>query len=140
MIYNFNIRNEFGDDKNFYLSADNLNQLYRRILSQYGTTKENVIILEEYKETDSYGYELVKSHIGTPEDKAKYKKAKEIFAKNARMSEPWKSDYKQRHKVTEIPIEDEKGLYELIDKYKFIKVYWDLGEKRGVHKYFALVK
>ena len=140
MIYNFNIRNEFGEDKNFYLTADNTSQLYKRILSTYGTTKENVIILEEYKETDDYGYTLIKSHIGTPEDKEKYKKAKQIFAKNARMSEPWKSDYISRHKVKEVSIEDEKGLYDLIDNYKFIKVYWKHGKKRGVHKYFALVK
>ena len=93
MIYSFNVRNEFGDEKQMYLTADNHNQLYRRILSTYGVSKDNVELLAEYKETEDYGYELVKSYTElVTADKDIVKKAKKILAEQSRRSEPLKSD------------------------------------------------
>ena len=153
LIYRFTIRNSYNEDKEFYLTADTPSQLYKRILNTYGITKDNVSLLEEYEETSDWSYKLKKSHVkvtSTPKDKDSSKvttlnnevleKAKKIFSKNSRMTEPWKSDYKERHKVREVPVSGVNDVYGLVEKYKFVKVYWEPGEKRGVHKYFALVK
>ena len=42
--------------------------------------------------------------------------------------------------MIEIPIESEKDLYPLIEKYSTVKVRWDLGDKRGQHILYAIVK
>lgn len=148
MIYRFTIRNSFNENKALYLSADSVNQLYKRLLTTYGITKENVTILEEYEETDDWGYKLKKSYVKMESDKDDeptidedlLEKATKIFSKNTRMTEPWKSDYKERHNVREVSVTNANDVYGLMEKYKFVKVYWEPGEKRGVHRYFALVK
>ena len=143
MIYSFNVRNEFNEEKHFLLTADNHTQLYKRILSTYGVTRDNVELLAEYEETPDWGYKLVKSHVAQDAkvyDKDIKEKAKKAMADQSRMCEPWKSDYIARHKMTEFPIDSEKDLYPLIEKYKTVKVRWENGEKRGHHKYYALVK
>ena len=141
MIYSFNLTNDYNEQKQFYLTADNLNQLYRRILSTYGMTKDRVELIAEYEETADYKYKLIKSYSDEDEvDNDIKKKAKELFSNSKRMSEPRKSEYIKKHKMTEISISTEKDLYSLIHKYKMIKVKWDLGEKRGQHSYYALVR
>ena len=141
MIYSFNLINDYNEQKQFYLTADNLNQLYRRILSTYGMTKDSVELIAEYEETAEYKYKLVKSYSDKDEvDNDIKKKAKELFLTSKRMSEPRKSEYIKKHKMTEVHIVNEKDLYSLISKYKTIKVKWDLGEKRGQHNYYALVR
>ncbi len=143
MIYHFNIRNEYNEDKAFFLSADNHSQLFRRILSTYGITKDKVEILEEYEETSDWGYKLVKSSIAHLSDKDKEikKQAKEIFAKNSRKCEPYKSEAIAKYKYKDaVNISGEKDLIPLLKKYKKVKVYWELTEQRGVHQYYALVK
>ena len=148
MIYKYTIRNNYNEDKTHYLSADSLNQLYKRLLTTYGITKDHVVVLEEYEETDDWGYKLKKSYVKIEPDKQEDKiineelldKANKVFSKNTRMTEPWKSDYKERHNVREVSIINVNDVYGLMEKYKFVKVYWEPGEKRGVHRYFALVK
>ena len=148
MIYKYTIRNNYNEDKTHYLSADSLNQLYKRLLTTYGITKDHVVVLEEYEETDDWGYKLKKSYVKIEPDKQEDKiineelldKANKVFSKNTRMTEPWKSDYKERHNVREVSITNVNDVYGLMEKYKFVKVYWEPGEKRGVHRYFALVK
>lgn len=53
MIYLFkfkgNKKDEFTDTE-FTLTADTKTQLYSRIMSQYGVTKDKVLILKELKE------------------------------------------------------------------------------------------
>ena len=143
MIYNIQIRNEFNDDKRFFLTADNHSQLYKRVLSTYGITKDKVEILEEYEETPDWGYRLIKSNIEhlTDNDKENIKKAKEIFANNSRKCEPYKSDAFKKYKYKDIIyIDGEKDLIPLLEKYSKVKVYWELTDKRGVHRYYAFVK
>lgn len=143
MIYHFNIRNEFNEDKEFFLTAENHSQLYRRILSTYGIVKDRVEILEEFEETDDWGYKLVKSNIEhlTKEDKDIAKEAKRIFLNSSRKDEPYKTDYLKKHKYLEaIDISGEKDLIPLLKDYKNIKVYWNTTDKRGVHQYYAFVK
>ena len=143
MIYSCNLITDDRKKKQFYLTADNHNQLYRRILNTYGITKNNIEIVAEYKEVGDFGYELVKTYIN-PEhedvsDKIK-EKAKKIFAAQKRMCSPWKEDYMERHSMSAIDINSEEDLYPLLKQYKTIKVKWETGEKRGQHKYYALVK
>ena len=143
MIYSFTIKNDYDELKQFYLTADDKNKLYRRILSTYGVTKDRVEILEEFEETPDWGYKLHKSNIAhlTDEDKELIKQARIIFANNSRKCEPYKSEYIKRYKYKEaINIENEKDLIPLLQQYKKVKVYWELTDKRGVHQYYALVK
>ena len=83
MIYNCSIRNEFNEDKTFFMTAKSHSDLYRRILSTYRIPKDKVEILEEYEETSDYGYRLVKSNIShlTNKDKEFAAKAKELYVR-----------------------------------------------------------
>ena len=144
MIYSINIRNNFNEDKQMYLTAENHTKLYRRVLTSYGIPKDRVEILEEFEETPDYGYKLVKSNIAhlTDNDKKVAQKAKELFANNKRRCEPYKTDYMIRHNyIKAINIKDEKDLIPLLNEFKNIKVYWETSkEKRGDRQYYAFVK
>lgn len=144
MIFNCRIRNDFNEDKTFFLTADNHSQLYKRIMSTYQIPKDRVEILEEYIETPDWGYKLHKSYIShlTNEDISLAKKAKELFAANKRRCEPYKTDYMQRHNYLKaIDINNEKDLIPLLKEFKNIKVYWETSkEKRGSRQYYAFVK
>ena len=74
------------------------------------------------------------------DDKVLYEKAKELFTSAGRKVDPDKTNYAKKYSFSEVRIENEKDLYPLIQKYKKIKVYWEQGEKRGQHSYYALVK
>jgi hypothetical protein len=143
MIYSFNIITDERTTKQFYMTADNHNQLYKRILNTYGITKDNVTILEEYEETDDWKYKLVKSNITqvSDSDKKKSDKANELFKKASRRSDKAKSEYFKKYQFKEIVnIKTPEDLIPLIESYKKIKVYWEPGEKRGQHNYYAMVK
>ena len=148
MIYYVRLLNDLGDKKTSYLTADDHNKLYRRILSTYNIPKNKVEILEEYKETDNGGYKLKKKYKVSedpnketePADEKIILKAKEIFSKSRKLSGENKSDYKQRLNFSEVSIEKEEDLYPLLQKYKKVKVYFDTGKKRGDRKYYSLVK
>ena len=51
MIYSISIRNELNEDKQFYITANNISDMYKRVLSQYGIQKDRIELLEEYEET-----------------------------------------------------------------------------------------
>jgi len=144
LIYNCSVRNDFNEDRTFFITAKSHSDLYRRIMSAYRISKDKVEILEEYEETSDYGYKLVKSNIShlTNEDKELALKAKELFSNSKRRCEPYKTDYMQRHNYIEaINIDNEKDLIPLIEKYKKIKVYWETSKvKRGDRQYYAFVK
>ena len=144
MIYNCSIRNEFNEDKTFFMTAKSHSDLYRRILATYRIPKDKVEILEEYEETSDYGYRLVKSNIShlTNEDKEFASKAKELYINAKRRCEPYKTDYMKRHNyIDAIDIDNEKDLIPLINKYKNIKVYWETSKtKRGDRQYYAFVR
>lgn len=142
MIYSFSVRNEFNEEKQFYLTAEDKNKFYRRVLSTYGITKENINILEEFEETDDWGYRLVKSNIShlSDEDKNKAKLALDIFNDNHCKDEPHKTKTIKRCGFDVIDINNEKDIIPLLNKYKTIKVYWEHTDKRGVKKYYVLVK
>lgn len=144
MIYNCAVRNEFNEEKTFFMTAKGLSDLYRRILSTYRIPRDKVEILEEYEETPDYGIKLVKSYIShlTEDDKIQKLKAKELFDDAKRRCEPYKTEYMIKHNyIKAIDIKDEKDLIPLLEKYKHIKVYWETSkEKRGEHQYYAFVK
>ena len=142
MIYNCQVRNSLGETKTFFLTADNYSQLYRRIASTYRIAKYDVEILEEYEETSDWKYKLVKSNIAhiSDEDKELNKKASDLYSNASRKSEPYKSEAMKKYKYDVVPIEKIDDIVPLLKSYKKVKVYWELGEKRGQHKYYAFVK
>lgn len=141
MIYKFALKVDTGKENEFFLTAENLNALYRRILSTYGITKDKVVLLEEYKEVGTSGVVFVKSHVKKDEvDKEIIKKAKELIANKKRKPEPFKSEYKAKHSMIEFPVTKESDLYDLLAKYSTVRVCWEPTEKRGEHTMYALVK
>lgn len=139
MIYSFNIKTDNGE-KQFYLTADNHQKLYRRILSTYGVTKDQVEIIEEFVE-DGYSYKLVKSYVTDQIDKNLLKEANSLYKNASRRCEPYKTEYFNKYKYSEIiNVETVKDIAKLLETYKKVKVYWELGEKRGQHNYYAFVK
>lgn len=142
MIYSISIRNEFNEDKQFFLTAEDHSKLYKRILSTYGISRDRVEILEEYEETPDWGIKLVKSNIShlSNKDKDNLKRALNIFNDNHCKDEPYKSKTIARCNYKVIDIENEKDIVPLLDKYKEIKVYYEHTDKRGIYKYYALVK
>ena len=144
MIYKFSVKDSNDKDKIFYLTADNLNQFYRRSINTYQITKDDITLLAEYEETDDYKYKLKKSYEAVEEkvevdDKIK-SKAEKIFSKQRKLSGDSKSDYKQRMNFSEVSIEKLEDLYPLLKKYKKVKVYFEPGEKRGEKKLYSLVR
>lgn len=142
MIYRIRLRNDYNEEKDFFLTAEDHSKLYKRVLSTYGIPKNKVEILEEYKESDDWGYKLIKSNIShlTADDMARRNRALEIFNDNRCKDEPHKTNALERgYKIIE-DINDENDILPLLDKYKKIKVYWEHTEKRGKHRYYALVK
>ena len=143
MIYSISIRNEYNEDKQFFISAEDISKMYKRVLSTYGTTKDKIEILEEYEETPDWGVKLVKSNVShlSSVDKDNIKKAKEIFFNSSRKCEPYKSDAFKKYKYKDIIyIDSEKDVVPLVKKYNKVKVYWELTDTRGVHQYYAFVK
>ena len=141
MIYSISIRNEFNEDKQFYISANNISDMYKRILTQFGITKDKIELLEEYEETSDWGIKLVKSHIDhlSKEDKTNIKKAKELFFNSTRKCEPYKSKAIKKYGNV-VYIKDEKDVIPLVEKYKEISIHWEPTETRGVRNYYALVR
>ncbi len=157
MIYEFQVFNN-KKVKTMLLSADSKSAFFRRIAEMYGLTKEEIILIREYDETDNFGYTLHKSYVEEAPKKSAKKDTKKItkttnkFITNAlqefkrgddrsrRMVEPRKSDYIKRHKMKSFPISSADDVAELMSKYKVVKVYWENGEKRGQHTLYAVVK
>lgn len=143
MIYHIQVRNSLGDFKTFFITAEDHTKLFRRVLSTYGVTKDNVEILEEYEETPDWGYKLSKSNVvqKSDEDKELLLKANQMFSDASRKSEPYKSEAYKKYKYSSIvDIDSSVDIIPLLKSYKKVKVYWELGEKRGQHKYYAFVK
>ena len=141
MVYSFLIRTESGE-KQFYMTAENHQKLYRRILSTYGISKDDVEILEEYEE-DGWGIKLKKSYIdpNSKVDPELMKIANKLFKEAGRKDEPHKTEYFKKHKYSKVfDIESSKDLVPIIEKYKKVKVYWSLGDKRGQHNYYVFAK
>ena len=141
MIYSFNIRTENGE-KLFYLTEENQKKLFKRILSTYGVSKEDVEILEEYEE-DGWGIKLKKSYIDKKEkiEPEFMIKASKMYKDAGRKDDHQKEEYKKKHKYSNIiELESAKDLAPLLKEYKKVKVFWALGEKRGIHNYYAFVK
>lgn len=145
MIYEFKVANS-GNVKTMLLTADTLGAFYRRIADMYGLTKDEVSLVAEYEETENFGYRLKKSYVKTDKkkDKKLIDKAVLLFKqgddRSKRLVEPRKSDYIKRHKFNSCPISTADDVYELLIKYKTVKVYWENGIKRGTHSYFAVYK
>ena len=142
MIYSVNIINEFGDEKQFYITAENEDKLYRRVFNTYGVAKIGVQILAVYRETPNWGYELVKSFVDeeSKEDKEISKKANDLYKNASRKCEPYKSEAIKKYKYNVVDISSAEDIIPLLSEYKKVKVYWELGEKRGQHNYYAFVK
>lgn len=153
MIYEFQVSTN-KKVKTMLLSADTKSAFFRRIAEMYGLTKEEIILIREYDETENFGYTLHKSYIEEAPKKGvkKTTKATNKFITNAlqefkrgddrsrRMVEPRKSDYIKRHKMKSFPVSSADDVAELMSKYKVVKVYWENGEKRGQHALYAVVK
>lgn len=144
MIYKFSVKDDNNNDKIFYLTADNLSQLYRRILSTYRIMREDVKLLAEYEETDDDGYKLKKSYESNV-NKSDFgdkivAKADKIYSKRRRLAGKGKLEYMKKNSFSEVGINTIEDLYPLIKKYKRVKVYFETGEKRGTKRYYALVK
>lgn len=146
MIYEFKVANSNGNVKTMLLTADTLGAFYRRIAEMYGLAKDEVSLVAEYEETENFGYKLKKSYVKTTKkkDKKLIDKAVLLFKqgddRSKRLVEPRKSDYIKRHNFKSCPISTADDVYELLTKYKTVKVYWENGDKRGSHKYFAVYK
>lgn len=142
MIYSVEILNDYGEKKQFYITADDPQKLYRRIASTYGILKDRVEILAEYEETDDWGYKLKKSHkeIVSEEETKNKQKANELYRKASRKCEPYKSEAKKKYGFNVVNIASVEDIIPLLKEYKKVKVYWELGEKRGEHKYYAFVE
>lgn len=142
MIYSVQILNDYGEKKQFYMTADDHAKLYRRIASTYGIEKGRVEIIAEYEETDDWGYKLKKSHkdIVSEEEKKFSQKANELYRNASRKCEPYKSEAIKKYGYKTIDISSVDEVISLLKEYKKVKVYWELGERRGEHKYYAFVK
>lgn len=141
MIYHFSILNDENVTKDFYLTADTPNQLYRRALSTYGVTKDKITLIAEYKETGTIDCKLNRTFTNVEKvDSAQLEKARKIFAKQRGLKEPFKTEYKEKYNFSECDIENVNDLLPLLDKYKKVKVYWEPTDKRGQHKLFALYR
>ena len=142
MIYLVEVLNDYGEKKQFYITADDRTKLYRRISSTYGILRDRVEILAEYEETSDWGYKLSKSHkeLESDEDTKNKQKANELYRGASRKCEPYKSEAKNKYKFDVVDISSVDDIIPLLKKYKKVKVYWELGEKRGQHKYYAFVK
>lgn len=123
-----------------YLSAENINQLYKRIATQYGFSKDRVTVVAEYS-TEGENITLVKQYkdLKTYSDKVR-NKTDEVYSKLTRRCEPYKTEYINKYSFKEIPITSKEDLYPLVRDYKKVKVYFETGEKRGTKKLYALVK
>lgn len=144
MIYMFNILNDRGEQKKFYFTADSDNELYRRILRTYGVSKDRVTILEKLEETED-GYKKSKDTTNVQPKMSKKEqkiidKSNELYHKAPRRCGEAKTDYMNKYGLSEIPIGSVNDLYDIVGKYKKVKVYWETTENRGEHKYYALVK
>ena len=142
MIYNVQVKNSYGANKTFFMSADSKQKLYKRIMHSYSIPKEEVEILEEYEDTPDWGYKLKKSYIKhlSEDTKNLTSTANQLFSKAKRLSDPNKTKKVEKYNYNIIDIDTEANIVPLLEKYNTVKVYWDLGEKRGSHKYYALVK
>ncbi len=150
MIYEFRV-STLAKPKTILLTADSKSAFFRRIAEMYGLTKEEVVLVREYKETEDFGYELHKSYIKEMPAKKKNnashvlidKALKEFNAgheRSKRMVEPRKSDYIQRHKLQSTYIESVDDVADLMTKYKMVKVYWENGDRRGSHQLYCVYK
>ncbi len=145
MLYNFTILNDSKKEKQFFLTADNEAQLYRRIISQYGVTKDRVTIVERIEE-DGFSYvgagkkESKKEIKKKNKDKKIIEKCKEIFNNNKKKASKKREEYRDKYKFNEEEINSSEDLYEYVKKYKKVKVYWSPGKERGKHIYYVLYK
>lgn len=143
MVYKFSYLRDDNKEKTMYLSADTEAQLYRRALSTYGITKDNIKILAEYAPTkDLNSIKLKKEHktSSTSCNKKDKDKVDLIYSKLTRRCGQAKIDYIAKYSFMEVPINSKDDLYPLVKKYKRVKVYYEPGEKRGTKKLYALVK
>lgn len=138
MIYKIQIRNDYNEFKQMFLTANSKSELARRTFAQYHITKDRLEILEEYDDN----LNLIKSHVNhlNDIDKDLLQKSKELFYNSVRKCEPYKSEYMQRHKMSAIDINTSEDVFKLLKKYKNVRVCWELTDKRGQHKHYALVR
>lgn len=141
MIYHFSILNDDNVTKDFYLTADSPNQLYRRALMTYGVTRDKVTLIAEYKETGTIDCKFNRSFKEVEKiDSAQLEKARKIFSKQRGLKDPFKANYKEKYDFSECDISSIDDLIPLLEKYKKVKVYWEPTDKRGVHRLYALYK
>lgn len=145
MIYDFiaTIKNSKGKkiDKQFYLTADNIKQLYRLIWEMYRLKPEEIKIRSEIND----------ENIDINTNKREIKRAEGVFTRtgelDALLSEKiygrpldfFEDKKSNKFEIVEIKF-DETSIKELLNKYKKVKIYYLRTGAKKNKQYIAVCK
>jgi len=140
MIYNILIRNYTdGIQRQFYLSAESQEAVIKRACYTYNVIPEQITVVEYYKDLNQFEYDPVPIKVVSKQISIN-DKASEMFYGAIRKRGKKKLDYINKYNFSEIKISSPDDLAKLIGKYKQVKCYWESGDTRGEHQYYALYK
>lgn len=151
MIYKINLmtkENKSRGGKNFYLTADNRSQLYKRIKSQYGVEASSVEILEEIPEADINVNTVKNKTIGkinfeTKTESVASSEATEIVNKAYKITLQEKERLLKNYKV--IDIDQNKDITMQVNDalklpHKKVKLYLTKNLNTNKYEYILLLK